>query len=124
MNRSIIPLASNLMFEENLGLLDHAARKMVHNQLSKIQVGEIIVRENHTEYYFGSVTDDFPVRVTIDVIHPSIYRDVAFGGSSGSGEAYMKGSWVCSDLLGLVRIFLRNRDVLETIIHGIENKLK
>jgi cyclopropane-fatty-acyl-phospholipid synthase len=118
MNRSIIPLASNLMFEENLGLLDHAARKMVHNQLSKIQVGEIIVRENHTEYYFGSVTDDFPVRVTIDVIHPSIYRDVAFGGSSGSGEAYMKGSWVCSDLLGLVRIFLRNRDVLDTMDYG------
>jgi len=118
MNRSIIPLASNLMFEENLGLLDHAARKMVHNQLSKIQVGEIIVRENHTEYYFGSVTDDFPVRVTIDVVHPSIYRDVAFGGSSGSGEAYMKGSWVCSDLLGLVRIFLRNRDVLDTMDYG------
>jgi len=27
----------------------------------------------------------------------------------------MKGSWSCSDLLGLVRIFLRNRDVLNTM---------
>ncbi len=73
--------------------------------------GEIVVRENPNEYYFGKVTDDFPVRVCIDVTHTSIYQDVAFGGSPGSGEAYMKGSWQCSDLLELVRIFLRNRDV-------------
>jgi cyclopropane-fatty-acyl-phospholipid synthase len=38
---------------------------------------------------------------------------VAFGGSSGSGEAYIKGSWSCNNLLGLVRIFLRNRHVLQ-----------
>jgi cyclopropane-fatty-acyl-phospholipid synthase len=95
------------------------ARKLVHNQLSKIKSGEIVVRENHNEYYFGRVTDDFPVRVYIDVIHPSLYTDVAFGGSPGSGEAYMKGSWRCSDLLGLVRIFLRNREVMDTMDYGI-----
>ena len=30
----------------------------------------------------------------------------------------MKGSWSCSDLLGLVRIFLRNRDVLDSMDYG------
>lgn len=119
MNRSIVPLPSNLITEQNTGLLTRLARKLVHDQLAKISKGEIVVRENHNEYYFGKVTDDFPVRVHIDVIHPSIYRDVAFGGSPGSGEAYMKGSWQCSDLLGLVRIFLRNRDVLDTMDYGI-----
>jgi cyclopropane-fatty-acyl-phospholipid synthase len=119
MNRSIVPLPSNLISEDNPGLITRLARKLVHNQLSKIKAGEIVVRENHNEYYFGRVTDDFPVRVYIDVLHPSLYTDVAFGGSPGSGEAYMKGSWRCSDLLGLVRIFLRNRDVMETMDYGI-----
>jgi len=119
MNRSIVPLPSNLITEQNTGLLTRLARKLVHDQLAKISKGEIVVRENHNEYYFGKVSDDFPVRVYIDVIHPSIYTDVAFGGSPGSGEAYMKGSWQCSDLLGLVRIFLRNRDVLDTMDYGL-----
>jgi cyclopropane-fatty-acyl-phospholipid synthase len=119
MNRSIVPLPSNHICEENPGLITRLARKLVHNQLSKINTGEIVVRENHNEYYFGRVTDDFPVRVYIDVIHPSLYTDVAFGGSPGSGEAYMKGSWRCSDLLGLVRIFLRNRDVMDTMDYGM-----
>ena len=118
MNRSIIPLPSNLIPDDNSGLLTRLARKLVHNQLSKIEVGEIVFRENHNEYYFGRITDDFPVRVYIDVHHPSIYTDVAFGGSAGSGEAYMKGSWSCSDLLGLVRIFLRNREVLDSMDYG------
>ena len=119
MTRSIVPLPSNHISEHNPGLLTRLARKLVHDQLAKIRTGEIVVRENHNEYYFGKVTDDFPVRVYIDVLHPSIYKDVAFGGSPGSGEAYMKGSWECSDLLGLVRIFLRNRDVLDTMDYGL-----
>jgi len=118
MTRSIIPLPSNLIPDDNSAWLTRLARKLVHNQLSKIQTGEIVFRENHNEYYFGKVTDDFPVRVYIDVNHSSIYTDVAFGGSAGSGEAYMKGSWSCSDLLGLVRIFLRNREVLDTMDYG------
>jgi cyclopropane-fatty-acyl-phospholipid synthase len=119
MSRSIVPLPSNLISDDNAGLITRMARKLVHSQLSKIKTGEIVVRENHNEYYFGEVTDDFPVRVYIDVIHPSLYTDVAFGGSPGSGEAYMKGSWRCSDLLGLVRIFLRNRDVMDTMDYGM-----
>ena len=118
MTRSIIPLPSNLIPDDNTGWLTRLARKLVHNQLSKIQTGEIVFRENHNEYYFGKVTEDFPVRVYIYVHHSSVYTDVAFGGSAGSGVAYMKGSWSCTDLLGLVRIFLRNRDVLDSMDYG------
>jgi cyclopropane-fatty-acyl-phospholipid synthase len=119
MNRSIIPLPANLSMEDNSTLLTRIARKLVHNQFARISSGEIIVRENNTEYYFGKPTDDFPQPVVIDVHHPSLYTDVAFGGTPGSGEAYMKGSWDCSDMTGLVRIILRNRDVLDSMDHGL-----
>ena len=119
MNRSSIPLTSNLMTEENTGLFTHLARKLVHQQLNKIQNGEIVLRENHTEHYFGHVSDDFPAPVIIDVIHAGFYKDVAFAGSPGSGEAYMNGRWNCSDLVTLVRIFLRNREVLDNLDYGL-----
>lgn len=96
-----------------LGFLDRIARSLVHRQLSSICNGEIIIRENGAEYYFGQYTDKVPLRVKIEVLHPSIWQDVAFGGTSGSGEAYMKGSWRCDNLTALVRIFLSNRDALD-----------
>ena len=119
MTRSIIPLSANMIVEENSTLFARIARKLVHRQLRRITTGEIILRENNTENYFGKATNDFPLRVVIDVHHPSLYSDVAFGGSPGSGEAYMKGSWDCSDLTALVRIMLRNREVLDTMDYGI-----
>ncbi len=119
MNRSIIPLPANMSMEDNSTLLTRIARKLVHNQFARISSGEIILRENNTEYYFGKPTDDFPQPVVIDVHHPSVYTDVAFGGTPGSGEAFMKGSWDCSDMTGLVRIILRNRDVLDSMDHGL-----
>ena len=118
MNRSTIPLTSNLLTEEHTGLFTRLAKRLVHKQLSKIQNGEIVLRENHTEYYFGHVSDDFPAPVIIDVTHSGFYKDVAFAGSPGSGEAYMNGKWNCSDIVTLVRIFLRNRKVLDKLDYG------
>ena len=37
---------------------------------------------------------------------------MAFGGTVGAGEAYIRGLWRCDDLTSLVRIFLRNRDLM------------
>ena len=91
------------------------AQRLIYGKLDKITNGEIIVRDGRDELYFGKTTDDFPHPVHITVTDNSFYIDVAFGGSSGSGEAYMKGSWKCSDLLSLIRIFLRNRHVLDAM---------
>ena len=112
MKTSIIPLSKESIEADKSFWMDKVARKLVHAQLSNIENGEIVIREDGNEYYFGKVSDEFPLRVYLDVHHSSVWSDVAFGGSSGSGEAYIKGSWSCNDLLGLVRIFLRNRHVL------------
>jgi cyclopropane-fatty-acyl-phospholipid synthase len=96
-----------------MGFIDRIARSMVHSQLGAISSGEIVIVENGAEYRFGKPTHDLPISVRIEILHSSVWRDVAFTGSSGSGEAYRKGSWSCDDLTALVRIFLRNREALE-----------
>ncbi len=113
MKTSIVPLSRHELEAEKSSGLDRLSRRLVHAQLSRLQYGEIVIRENNRDYYFGEASEDFPVRVHIEIKHTSVWCDVAFGGSSGSGEAYIKGSWTCNNLVGLVRIFLRNQHVLE-----------
>jgi cyclopropane-fatty-acyl-phospholipid synthase len=119
MKTTINPLTQSPQENTSSFWMDRVARSLVKNQLAKITQGEIVLREQGEESYFGCVTDEFPLRVHIDVHHSSLWSDVAFGGSSGSGEAYIKGSWSCNNLVGLVRIFLRNREVLDDMDNGL-----
>ena len=112
MKTSIIPLSPDEIPLEKRSWLDRVSYKLIHAQLSRLEYGEIVIRENGSDHYFGKASEAFPMRVHLEIKHPSVWSDVAFGGSSGSGEAYIKGSWTCSDLVGLVQIFLRNRHVL------------
>ena len=50
---------------------------------------------------------------------PRFYTEIAFGGSVGAGEAYMRGYWSCDDLTALVRIMLRNRELLDGMETGL-----
>lgn len=56
--------------------------------------------------------------VAIQVHDPAFYRIAALNGSVGAGEAYMDGLWDCDDLVGLVRILVRNRDRLDAMERG------
>jgi cyclopropane-fatty-acyl-phospholipid synthase len=55
----------------------------------------------------------------VDVLDPGFWPAVAVGGSVGAGEAYTDGLWRCDDLVGLVRLLLRNRPVLEAMEGGL-----
>jgi cyclopropane-fatty-acyl-phospholipid synthase len=56
--------------------------------------------------------------VHLTVRDPGFYRAVAMRGSVGAGEAYIDGLWDCDDLVGLVRLLVRNRDRLDAMETG------
>ena len=99
--------------------VDRLARRIVRGRLALIQKGEIRVIENGHEETFGKIVEDFPVAVVIKINSPSFYSEIAFGGSVGSGEAYIRGYWECSELESLVQILLRNRGVLDQLDSGM-----
>ena len=119
MKTSIIPFFNQQLVGEKDHVLERLARRLVHAQLKQLQHGELVVREGHDEYYFGKVSERIPFRIHVEVKHPSFWSDIAFGGTAGSGEAYIKGSWVCNDLVGLVRLFLANREVIDAMDKGM-----
>jgi cyclopropane-fatty-acyl-phospholipid synthase len=98
--------------------LDAWAKTLLHRQLERLTAGEITLADGGETRRFGQVDARFPVSVRIDVDAPDFYGDVAFGGSLGAAEAYMAGAWRCSDLVGLIRVMVRNRHVIDGLDGG------
>ena len=92
--------------------LESLARRVVRARLESLRNGQIVVTENGRHESFGGVTDDLPLTVQLTVNDPRFYSDIAFGGAVGAGESYIHGCWSCDELTTLVRILVKNRDVL------------
>jgi cyclopropane-fatty-acyl-phospholipid synthase len=99
-------------------VLNRVARRAVLSGLRRLRTGQVVVREGAEEMTFGHRSEEFPLTVHLDIFHLQFYRDIAFGGSVGAGEAYIEGYWACDDLSELLRILIRNRDVLERMDSG------
>ncbi len=99
--------------------LDRFARRIVLDKLRSLAHGQVTIVEADREETFGRRSEELPLAVRITVKSASFYADVAFGGSIGAGEAYIHDSWEADDPVGLGRILLRNRDVLDGVERGI-----
>lgn len=106
------PLESPLSMRSKPGFSQRWAKSLVCRQLQQIQTGSIVLHTD-AELQFGLVKSDFPLSVDIFVEDEAFFNDIMFGGVVGAAEAYMAGSWRCSNLVDLVRILIRNRPVLE-----------
>jgi cyclopropane-fatty-acyl-phospholipid synthase len=92
-------------------------RQRVLGQLSGLRAGRIVLEDACGSVELGRSGAVPAVRVW--VTSPGFYQAVAAGGSVGAGEAYMAGHWLCDDLVGLVRLLVRNRDVLDGMESGL-----
>ncbi len=98
--------------------LDSLARRVVRSRLAEMRHGRLVLCENGREEAFGDVSEDCPLTARLIVNDPRCYSEVAFGGSIGAGEAYIHGYWSTDNLTNVVRIFVRNRDVLANMDSG------
>lgn len=91
-------------------------RERLLQRLAGIGHGQLEVRDTMGALTFGRAGDG--PGVTLEVLDPRFYRQLATHGSVGAGEAYMDGLWRCNDLVGLVRLLVRNRDLLDGMETG------
>ena len=98
---------------------NNLVRRIVLSRLARLSDGQIIVTEGTELTTLGSLTEDFPNAMQLYVLDPKFYSDIAFGGAIGAAEAYMRGYWTCNELVDLLRILIRNRDVLEQVDSGL-----
>ncbi|HEX9207126.1 MAG TPA: cyclopropane-fatty-acyl-phospholipid synthase family protein [Steroidobacteraceae bacterium] len=98
-------------------LLQRLGKKLFLRALGQVRHGEVtlLVPATGERHTFGRLTPECDLRVTLEVLHPQTFADAAFGGTVGGGEAYMRGLWRTDDLTALVRLFVINRDAMESV---------
>ena len=98
------------------GRLDAFLRRQLLAKLGALRDGRLRVRDALGEVVLGTQGSGPLVTVTID--DPAFYRAVATQGSVGAGESYIRGQWRCDDLVALVQLLVRNRELLDGVERG------
>ena len=98
----------------NASLIDRVARRLVWHRLESLVEGRLTMDDGGQCREFGRSGEN-SLAATIEVRDPRFYRHLAFGGSLGAAEAYIRGYWTCDDLVSLVRIFSRNATVASNL---------
>ena len=115
---SILP-DENIKHSRKIGLFSSMAKDIVVKRLQLLKEGSLILKDGEDTYYFGNSSDQFKVSATINVNDDNFYAMLAFGGSVGAGESYIVGEWSSDNLTNVIRIMVRNMELLD----GIENGL-
>lgn len=94
------------------------SRWLVLRRLNGIDTDRLVLVEDDHSWTFGDTSDDVESVARVFVHDRRCYRHIAFGGTIGAGEAYMKGYWTADDLTAVVRVLLRNREILNGMETG------
>ena len=95
-------------------------RRLLLARMAGMRHGQLVIDDPLGRVTLGQSTDAHPdlvIHVRVDDL--AFYRAVAANGSVGAGEAFMDGLWHCDDLVGLVRLLVRNRDRLDSMESGL-----
>jgi len=94
------------------------ARKLVLSRLEHIGYGQLSISDGYGRKSFAATEGRGALNSRIRVTDGRFYTSLALGGAVGAAEAYMQGYWNTDDLTGLIRLLVRNRNVLENLDGG------
>jgi cyclopropane-fatty-acyl-phospholipid synthase len=121
MNTKILPKSRSLSrFLTSIPLVDQVAKSLLCSQLSKIKHGTLTIIDQNGILHFGQGEE---IKVTLTVKKSSFYSRTLIGGSIGNAESYVDNDWDCTNLTDLIRLFVKNRDVLQKIDGSVVNLL-
>jgi cyclopropane-fatty-acyl-phospholipid synthase len=101
------------------GQLSKIARKLVHNQLLRLHTGCFQIEEDGEVFSFGQGIAETRLVARLVVHDASCYGEIMTGGTIGAAESFMTGDWSSPDLTMLVRVMVRNMDILDQIEGGL-----
>ncbi len=102
---------------DRYGAFDRVLRTRLHATMAALHGRGLRVTDALGKREFAG--QDAAPPVTIEVLDPAFYLAVAANGSVGAGEAYMDGHWHCDDLVGLIRLLVQNRALLDGMETGM-----
>jgi cyclopropane-fatty-acyl-phospholipid synthase len=102
------------------GAIDRALRARLLARMAALRDCELTLVDALGEVRLGRPAADpgDTLRATVIVNDPAFYGAIAANGSVGAGEAWIDGAWDCDDLVTLIRMLVRNRDLLDAMETG------
>ncbi|CAM0997231.1 Class I SAM-dependent methyltransferase [Rhodanobacter sp. Root179] len=102
------------------GGLDRFLRQQLLNQMRGLRHGRLVLQDACGTVELGDPASAQPdLQIQLQVLDAEFYRAVARNGSVGAGESYMDGHWRCDNLVGLIQLLVRNRDLLDGMESGL-----
>jgi cyclopropane-fatty-acyl-phospholipid synthase len=97
--------------------LDRLLRARLSERLAVLRHGRLTLDDACGRLTLGA-SGPAEIAAHVRVDDPALYRALAANGAVGAGESYIRGHWRCDDLVGLMRLLLRNRDLLDGLERG------
>lgn len=120
MTTSIVSLANSEKKKKRHALFAGAARSILFSQLKNLSTGCIVIVDDGERHHFGeALSKGDELYAEMHVHDSSCYADIITGGSIGASEAFMTGDWTSPDLTMLMRVMVRNMDILNQMEGGL-----
>lgn len=113
------PLTRPLKSKSRAKCVATLAKTQVLKRLQSLHTGQLTLLDGAEKYHFGR-PDASGLQVTLTVLDPRFYGEIAFGGSIGAGEAYMLGYWQADTLTDVVRLMAVNQSVMDALEGGYQ----
>jgi cyclopropane-fatty-acyl-phospholipid synthase len=111
MNEIATPITQD---NATFGGLDRFLRQQLLGQMRGLRHGRLVLQDACGTVELGEpASAHSDLQIHLQVLDPDFYRAVARNGSVGAGESYMDGQWHCDNLVGLIQLLVRNRDLLD-----------
>ena len=99
------------------------ARRKMLQKLEVLAHGTIEYSDPQTNKQFGDPhADGLTAGLTVD--NPGLYSQLATDGSLGFAESYLRGHWRTDDLTGLLRIFCRNLNAMQSSVAAFAGQIQ
>ncbi|GAA6135975.1 cyclopropane-fatty-acyl-phospholipid synthase family protein [Oceaniserpentilla sp. 4NH20-0058] len=113
-------VASIEIKKNRISVFNQFAKRMVLSHLKRLHSGCIVIHDGKNIHSFGEKLNSSNELYGELTIHDTqAYSDIMTAGSIGAAEAYMTGDWSTPDLTKLMRVMVRNMDILNGLEGGI-----
>ena len=114
-------LADNIAKSQNNTFLATIFKKGVLKKFRNLQFGLIKIHDGEEVLCFGN--QDSNDKVTVMIYSPEFYVLLGSGGVTGVAEAYMAGYWTADNLVLLLQIIIKNKNILISLDSGFARLL-
>ena len=120
-NLNVKNIASDLSISKK-SFLDNFFKKQFIINMNNLEKGYVTISIDDKEYFIGDKKSS--LSCNFNVIHNSFFTLIGSGGLNGAAEAYALGLWECDDIVALIRILIRNQNVMNKFDSGIASLAK